>query len=84
MEKFRFLNWKVYKDAKELFRIILEIVKNLPNELRYTIGGQLTRSAFSIILNISEGSEVISNEKYSMIFAKIDGISAQLGGFKKL
>ena len=116
MEKFRFLNWKVYKDAKELFKIILEIVKNLPNELRYAIGGQLTRSAFSIILNISEGSGkesdkelnryfeislassyellacvdtlkdccVIDAEKHIEIFNRIDEITSQLGGFKKI
>jgi len=30
MKKFRFLDWKVYQDAKELFALILKIVKKLP------------------------------------------------------
>ncbi|TSC95356.1 MAG: hypothetical protein Athens101410_606 [Parcubacteria group bacterium Athens1014_10] len=29
MKRFRFLDWKIYKEAKELFKLILEIVKKL-------------------------------------------------------
>ena len=56
MNKFRFLKWEVYKDAKDLFGLILKIVKKLPREFRFELGSQLIRSAFSIILNIAEGS----------------------------
>jgi len=56
MTKFRFLEWKVYKESKELFKLILKIVKKLPKEYRFELGSQLIRSAFSIILNIAEGS----------------------------
>jgi len=31
MDKFRFLKWPVYKDAKELFSLILKIVESKKN-----------------------------------------------------
>jgi hypothetical protein len=34
MEKFRFLTWKVYQDAKELFILILAVIKKIPKEYR--------------------------------------------------
>jgi len=56
MKQFRFLDWKVYKDAQKLFSSLLQIVKKLPREYRYELGSQLLRSGSSIILNIAEGS----------------------------
>ncbi len=56
MEIFRFLEWKVYKDAKTLFFESLKIVHALPKEHRFEIGGQLVRSSLSVVLNIAEGS----------------------------
>jgi four helix bundle protein len=56
MNKFRFLEWNVYKDAQKLVEIILNTVKKLPREYRFEIGSQLIRSAFSVVLNIAEGS----------------------------
>jgi len=87
----------------------------LPREFRYELGSQIIRSAFSIILNIAEGSgkisdkelnrfieialgsayetlaavdslrrnQLISNNEFEEVFAKIASISNQLGGFKK-
>lgn len=55
MEKFRFLKWQVYGDAKELFLLILQIVRKLPKEYRYELGSQIIRSGFSVVLNIAEG-----------------------------
>ena len=55
-DTFRFLEWPVYNDAQEVFNEIMDIVKALPNEIKYTLGGQVTRSALSIVLNIAEGS----------------------------
>lgn len=55
MKKFRFLEWKVYRDAQELFTIILRIVQKLPKEYRYEVGnqvvGQLCR-LYSILLKV--------------------------------
>ena len=56
MQPFRFLNWQVYKDAKELFRYVYDIISKLPKELRYELGGQILRAGSSVILNIAEGS----------------------------
>ncbi len=53
---FRFLNWKVYKEAREIFIEITRIVRKLPADIRYTLGSQIIRSALSIMLNIAEGS----------------------------
>jgi len=68
MDKFRFLEWKVYKDAKNLFSIILELVRKLPKEYRYELGSQLIRSAFSILLNIAEGSGKTSDAELNRFF----------------
>jgi len=56
MKQFRFLDWKVYKDAQKLFSLLLQIVKKLPREYRYELGSQLLRSGLPIILNVAEGS----------------------------
>jgi len=56
VEKFRFLKWKVYQDAKELFVLILNVVKKIPKEYRFELGSQLIRASLSILLNIAEGS----------------------------
>jgi four helix bundle protein len=63
MEKFRFLEWKVYKDSQDLFKLILKIVKNLPKEYRFELGSQLIRAALSVILNIAEGSGKTSDKE---------------------
>ncbi|OGY63664.1 MAG: hypothetical protein A3I24_00870 [Candidatus Harrisonbacteria bacterium RIFCSPLOWO2_02_FULL_41_13b] len=56
MNKFRFLNWKVYKDSKSFFRQIILLVKEFPKEYRFEFISQLIRSSLSIVLNIAEGS----------------------------
>ena len=116
MRKFRFLEWKVYKDAKDLFSSLLRIVKKLPKEYRFELGSQIIRSGLSIILNIAEGSGkstdkelnhyfnialgslnetlaaidvlkdngFVNEEEFGKIFKKIEEISNQLGGFKKV
>ncbi len=56
MEKFRYKNWKVYQESKLLFKDILSLYKELPRDIKYSLGDQLTRSTLSIALNIAEGS----------------------------
>lgn len=53
---FRFLDWNVYQDARELFLESRKIVTSLPREYRFEIGSQLIRASLSIALNIAEGS----------------------------
>jgi len=68
MKKFRFLEWQVYKDAKELFNFILKLVKKLPKEYRYELGSQIIRSALSVVLNIAEGSGKVSDKEMNRFF----------------
>lgn len=56
MEKFRFLNWEVYKMSRSLFKDVLKIIEELPGNHKFGIGNQLSRSTSSIALNIAEGS----------------------------
>lgn len=56
MNRFRFLEWSMYKDARDLVSMILKLVKRLPKEYRYELGSQVIRSSFSVVLNIAEGS----------------------------
>ncbi len=81
MDKFRFLNWKVYKEAKLLFSIILKTIKKLPKEHRFELGSQIIRSAFSIILNIAEGSGKTSDKELNrFIEIALGSISETLAG----
>lgn len=56
MDQFRFRTWQVYKDAQELFSLVLQVVKELPKDLRFEVGSQVIRSSLSVLLNIAEGS----------------------------
>ncbi len=67
-KKFRFLEWQVYIDAKKLLSIILTLVRKLPKEYRFELGSQGVRSAFSVVLNIAEGSAKISDKELNKYF----------------
>lgn len=68
MKRFRFVDWKVYKDAKLLFALVLKIVQKLPKEYRYEIGSQIIRAGLSIVLNIAEGSGKHSDAELNRFF----------------
>ena len=68
MNYFRFANWPVYADAKDLFKEITAITKSLPNEYKYSICDQVTRSCLSIVLNIAEGSGKDSDKELNRYF----------------
>ena len=63
MNKFRFLEWQVYKDSKQVVSHVINIVKNIPKEYRFELGSQIIRAAFSIVLNIAEGSGKTSDRE---------------------
>ena len=63
MNKFRFLEWEVYRDVKKLVSLVLVITKELPREYRFEPGSQIIRSAFSVALNIAEGSGKTSDKE---------------------
>lgn len=68
MEQFRFLDWPVYKEAKELFHIIYQLIIKLPSNVRFSLGGDILRSAFSVIANIAEGSGKSSDKELNRYF----------------
>ena len=68
MEIFRFKEWNVYKEAKQLFIDIIGIVNKLPKEYKYSIGDQIIRAGLSIILNIAEGSGKDSDKELNRYF----------------
>lgn len=68
MKKFRFLDWKVYKDSQNLLSFVLELVHRLPKEYRFEISSQIIRSTLSIVLNIAEGSGKTSDKELNRFF----------------
>lgn len=57
MKKFRFRNFQVYQDGRELIRFIKNISKKFPREELFGLRSQLWRALDSVILNIAEGSD---------------------------
>jgi four helix bundle protein len=55
--KFRFRDFQVYKDARELRRELKILSKKFPKEENFCLKIQLWRAIDSIILNIAEGSD---------------------------
>ncbi len=64
-EYFRFLDWQVYKDSKELFDFVMKIVEKIPKQYRFELGSQVIRSSFSVSLNIAEGSNKHSDKDFN-------------------
>jgi four helix bundle protein len=60
---FRFLNFKVYRDAKSFYREIVLITRKFPRE-HWELGDQIRRSALSVCLNIAEGSGKNSDKEF--------------------
>ena len=65
MQEFRFLGWPVYQDTKSVINEVFELTKKFPPHFRYELGGQMNRSAISILLNIAEGSGKHSQKDFS-------------------
>lgn len=54
---FRFLKFRIYKDAKIFYKDILKNIQQFPKEEKYCLVDQLKRAALSVVLNIAEGSD---------------------------
>ena len=46
---------EVYKAAREFRKKIYQLIKELPNEEKYNLAGQMRRAALSLTNNIAEG-----------------------------
>jgi len=62
---FRFRKWPVYEATKSFRKKIRKLAKKLPDNERYLLGGQISRAADSICLNIAEGSNKLSDIDFS-------------------
>ena len=63
MQTFRFLDFKVYKDAKNFYKQVVEITGEFPREHR-ELADQLRRATLSVCLNIAEGSAKFSDRDF--------------------
>jgi four helix bundle protein len=61
---FRFRNFNVYKDSKELHKQIVSIVNKFPRDYWY-LADQIRRSSLSVVLNIAEGSAKQSDKDFN-------------------
>lgn len=68
MEEFRFSNWKVYQEAKNLVGKIYNITDKFPQNFKYELGSQINRSSISIVLNIAEGAGKNSDKELNRFF----------------
>lgn len=62
---FRFIDFKVYKDAKEFYKSILKETRKFPKEFLFDLTSQLRRCALSVVLNIAEGSAKKSDKDFN-------------------
>jgi four helix bundle protein len=58
---FRFRNFPVYRDSKEFRKEIYLLTKKFPKEETFNLTQQIRRAVNSIILNIAEGSNRLSD-----------------------
>ena len=64
MKNFRFLELRVYQDAKTFHRKVVFYTKIWPREFDY-LKSQLRRAALSVVLNIAEGSGKSSDKDFN-------------------
>ena len=66
-QKFRFRDFKVYKDAIEFRMRIKSLVKrHFPLEERYLLTDQIIRAANSIVLAIAEGADRSTDKDFAL------------------
>ena len=71
---FRFLEWQVYKDAREFRKKVKQEIKvHFPPEEKYRLAGQIERALSSICLNIAEGSNKLSDIELSRYLNNASG-----------
>ena len=64
MKTFRFMDFVVYRDSKDFYKIVVSVTKNFPHTFE-DLRRQLIRAALSISLNIAEGSAKKSDKDFN-------------------
>lgn len=65
---FNFQNFQVYKDARQLRKEILQILKTWPKEEKYVLIDQMKRALLSVMLQIAEGSNRKTDKDKALFF----------------
>ena len=65
MDTFRFLDFKVYQDAKAFEKKVFVITKNFPRDYEFSLITQIRRNTLSVVLNIAEGSAKKSDREFA-------------------
>ena len=63
MNKFAFLDLRVYQESKELVKEVYNLLQKFPKFEVYALGDQLRRAVISIPSNIAEGSGRFSRKE---------------------
>jgi four helix bundle protein len=70
---FRFREWDIYKDARKFRFELYEILKTYPAEEKFALSDQTKRALNSIILNIAEGANRITNKELKIYISRTAG-----------
>lgn len=65
---FRFRQFKIYQDARELHKEVNQVVSNFPRQFFY-LSDQTKRASLSVMLNIAEGSSRQSDKDFNRFIA---------------
>src|SRR3989344_951604 len=74
---FRFRKFKVYRDAIELYKIVIRYTKHFPRDYEY-LRNQICRAELSIVLNIAEGSAKSSDKDFNRYLGNSLGSVSEL------
>lgn len=68
MDKFAFLDLRVYQEAKLFVEDIYMLLDKFPKREDYALSDQLRRAVISIVSNIAEGSGRISTKEKNSFY----------------
>lgn len=70
---FRFRDWDIYKDARKFRKEICQLLKAYPIEERYALIDQTKRALNSIVLNIAEGANRMTDKDMRVYINRAHG-----------
>jgi four helix bundle protein len=73
-----FKKYTVWQDAMQVCKACYELIKHMPDEVRYGLRSQITRAAISIPSNIAEGSARSSDKEFKRFLEIALGSSFEL------